>query len=76
MSQEQFIILGVLCEVRDKMYAIADSLRAKAKQEKDLAKTMSLAQADTIEATILVVAEVAQDHGIKVKIEQKEDDDD
>lgn len=73
MDKEQLIILGVLCEVRDKMYAIADSLRAKAKQEQDLAKTMTLAQADTVEATILVVAEVAQKHGIEVKIEQKED---
>lgn len=74
MTYEQNVILDVLCEVRDKMYVIVDSLRAKAKQEKDLSKTMTLAQADTVEATILVVAEVAKGRGIEVKIEQKEDD--
>lgn len=74
MTYEQNVILDVLCEVRDKMYAIADMLRAKANQEQDLAKTITLAQADTVEATILTVAEVAQRRGIKVKIEQKGDD--
>lgn len=70
MTYEQKIIYDTLCEVRDKIYDIADKLKEASKDKQD--RTITEIQIGTVETTALVVALVAQNHGLKIVFEETE----
>lgn len=73
MTYEQKIIYDTLCEVRDEIYNIVDTLKKSITDKTAFTDTVvKNVQIETVETTALVVGSVAQKHGIKVGFEETE----